>query len=341
MRGALPFVAAALVAAGAAAPRVVAQAEKQLQIHFVDVEGGQATLLVAPTGESMLIDAGFPGNGGRDADRIVAAAKQAGVSRLDTLVVTHYHADHVGGVPPLAAKLPIRRFVDHGPTVEKGDRPEALFTAYMAVRDKGQHVIARPGDAIQLGDVDVRFLSAAGNLIDRPLPGAGGPNPSCAEYKPKDPDATENAQSVGMLVSYGQFRMLDLGDLTWNKEHDLVCPNNLIGTVDLYVTTHHGTDLSGLPALVHAVHPRAAIMNNGARKGGSVEAWTALRKSPGLSDIWQLHYAVGNQPEFNAPQAFIANIDESTAFGIAALAGRDGSFIVTNRRNAHSGSYSK
>lgn len=336
MRHVLPLLVAASIAA---APRIGAQAVKPLQIHFIDVEGGQATLFVLPSGESLLIDAGFPGNNGRYADRIAAAATTAGITRIDTLVVTHYHIDHVGGVPAIAERLPIARFVDHGPTVEKGDQPAALYNAYEALRAKGQHTIARPGESLRVGDLDIRFLSSAGALITTAVDGGEAPNPLCADYTPKEPDPTENAQSVGMLLTYGRFRMLDLGDLTWNKEHDLACPNNLVGTIDLYLTTHHGQNISGLPALVHAVHPRAAIMNNGARKGGSAEAWTGAHTSPGLEDLWQLHYATVSDAAHNSPEAFIANLDETTGHEIAVSAQTDGSFVVVNARNGHSKAY--
>ena len=338
MRRALLVLAAASIVL---APRLDAQAVKPLQIHFVDVEGGQATLFVLPSGESLLVDTGFPGNNGRDADRIAAAAAKAGVKRIDTLVVTHYHADHVGGVPALLERIPIARFVDHGPTVETGDQPAALFNGYAALRAKGQHVVAKPGESLRVGDLDIRFLSAAGSLITKPLDGGGAANPLCAEYKPKDADPTENAQSVGMLLTYGSFRMLDLGDLTWNKEHELVCPNNLIGTVDLYLTTHHGMNISGLPALVHAVHPRVAIMNNGARKGGTPEAWTGVRTSPGLLDLWQLHYAAGSDAAHNVDEKLIANMDETTGHEITVSAMRDGAFVVLNTRNSYGKPYAK
>ena len=338
MRRAVLVLAAASIVL---APQLDAQAVRPLHIHFVDVEGGQATLFVLPSGESLLVDTGFPGNNGRDADRIAAAAAKAGVKRIDTLVVTHYHADHVGGVPALIERIPIARFVDHGPTVESGDQPAALFNGYAALRAKGQHVVAKPGESLRVGDLDVRFLSAAGALITKPLDGAGAANPLCADYKPKDPDPTENAQSVGMLLTYGSFRMLDLGDLTWNKEHELVCPNNLIGTVDLYLTTHHGMNISGLPALVHAVHPRAAIMNNGARKGGTPEAWTGVRTAPGLLDLWQLHYATGSDAAHNVDEKLIANMDETTGNEITVSATRDGAFVVLNARNNYSKSYTK
>ena len=339
MRRTLLFISLGLVTLSP--PRIAAQAVRPLAIHVIDVEGGQATLFVLPSGESLLVDTGFPGNSGRDADRIAAAAKRAGLSKIDTLVVTHYHGDHVGGVPPLVERLPIVRFVDHGPTVEKGDAPAALYNGYDAVRAKGQHTIAKPGESLRVGDLDVRFLSAAGALMTKPIDGAGAANPLCAGYTPKDPDPTENAQSVGMLLTYGRFRMLDLGDLTWNKEHDLACPNNLVGTVDLYLTTHHGMNISGLPALVHAVHPRAAIMNNGARKGGTPEAWTGVRTSPGLEDLWQLHYATASDAAHNAPEAFIANMDETTGHEITVSAQRDGTFTITNARNGNSKTYKK
>jgi hypothetical protein len=154
-----------------------------------------------------------------------------------------------------------------------------------------------------------------------------------------DPDPTENARSVGMVLTFGRFRMLDLGDLTWNKEHDLVCPNNLLGTVDVYLTTHHGLNLSGSPVLVHAVHPRAAVMNNGPRKGGIPSAWRIIKDSPGLEDLWQLHYAVDAGADHNAAEAFIANVDDTTAHEITISAQRNGSFDITNGRNGHRKTY--
>jgi competence protein ComEC len=342
MRRALTLLVVATAAAAAAAPAVIrGQAAASLQIHFVDVEGGQATLLALPSGDALLVDTGWTGYGDRDADRLAAAAKKQGVSRIDTLVITHYHVDHVGGVPALAARLPIRRFVDHGPTTETGDQPAALYNAYTAVRDKGEHVVARPGEGLKVGDLDVRFVSAGGSLITTAVAGGGAANPACAAYTPKAADPTENARSVGMVITYGQFRMLDLGDLTWNKEHDLVCPNNLLGTVDVYLTTHHGLDQSGLPALVHAVHPRVAIMNNGARKGGSAEAWSTVRSSPGLEDLWQLHYATANDAAHNVAEPMIGNLDETTASEITIAAERSGSFVVTNTRNSHQKRYQK
>jgi beta-lactamase superfamily II metal-dependent hydrolase len=312
---------------------------KPLDIQFIDVEGGQATLIVSPSGQSLLVDAGWPGFEGRDADRIAAAAKKAGVTQIDYFMATHYHTDHIGGVPQLAGKLPIRTFVDHGPSVESGERPDALFKAYADVRAKGKHLQVKPGDKIPIAGLDVQVVAAGGEHLAKAINGGGQPNALCADFKPKEADPSENARSVGMVLSFGSFRMLDLGDLTWNKEHDLVCPNNLVGTVDLYLTTHHGLDQSGPAALVHAVAPRVAIMNNGAKKGGMASAWKNIRDSPGLEDLWQLHYAVDAGAEANVAESFIANRDETTAHGIRVSAGRDGRFTVTNTRNGMSKTY--
>jgi competence protein ComEC len=328
-----------IVLAAVAAIAAGAQAEKPLDIQFIDVEGGQATLVVSPSGESVLVDTGYPGFNGRDADRIAAAVKQSGLSQIDYLVITHYHGDHVGGVPALAERVPIRTFVDHGPTFEQGDRPAALYAEYLAARAKGRHLLARPGDTLPVRGVDLRIVSSAGDLITKPLPGAGQPNALCRAHTPAAADPGENARSVGMVLSYGAFRLLNLGDLTWNKEHDLVCPDNLLGTVQVYLTTHHGLSQSGPAALVHAVRPRVAVMNNGARKGGTPSAWRIIKTSPGLDDLWQLHYAVDGGADHNVAEPFIANLDETTAHGIRIAAERNGSFVVTNTRNGHRKTY--
>jgi beta-lactamase superfamily II metal-dependent hydrolase len=318
----------------------VLNAAKTLEMYFIDVEGGQATLIVAPSGESMLVDTGWPGHEGRDANRIAAAAKKAGVKRIDYLVITHFHTDHVGGVSQLAAKLPIRNFVDHGESVETDKPGKSLVAAYAAQRDKGNHIQVKPGDKIPIKGLDVEVVTAGGNVLKTPLEGAGQPNEFCAATKLRDKDDSENAQSVGTLIKFGSFRAIDLGDLTWNKEYELVCPNNNVGNVDLYVSTHHGSELSGPPAIVDALHPLVAIMNNGARKGGSAEAWQTIRKSPGLEDLWQLHYAVEGVKDNNAADTFIANTDEACeGKWIRVSAQPDGTFTVTNGRNNYTKTY--
>jgi len=317
-----------------------ARAARTLQVYFIDVEGGQATLFVSPSGESLLVDTGWPDAGGRDADRIVSAAHLAGVKQIDFLVVTHYHMDHVGGVPQLAARIPIRTCVDHGPSVESGAEADQLVSAYLSVRAKATHLLAKPGDLLPIRGIKVQVLTAAGDEISNPLPGAGAPNPLCAGARRKGDDPSENARSIGLLITYGKFRIIDLGDLTWNKELGLACPDNKIGAVDVYLSTHHGLDASSAPPLVHALHPLVAIMNNGAKKGGSPEAWQTMHSSPGLEDIWQLHYALEAGKANNAPEAFIANLEENCQGNWIKLSAEpDGKFTVTNGRNGKTKAY--
>ncbi len=316
-------------------------APKTMDVYFIDVEGGQATLFVSPSGQSMLVDTGWAGFEDRDADRIAGVAKSAGVKQIDYLVITHYHTDHVGGVPQLAAKLPIRNFVDHGSSFEKGDAPDKLFASYSEVRDKGKHIVVKPGDKVPIEGLDVQILAAAGDEIKSPLAGAGKPNPFCDGTVMRTEDKSENARSVGSLITYGKFRIIDLGDLTWNKEFELVCPNNRIGTVDVYLTTHHGMNMSGPAAMVHALHARVAIMNNGATKGGTPEAWQTIKTSPDLQDIWQVHYAESGGDAHNVSERMIANPKGSADAGnyLKLSAEADGSFTVTNGRNGFSKKY--
>lgn len=322
-------IAIVLVLAALSAPR--AQTPAALDIYFIDVEGGQATLFVTPSGESMLIDTGYPGFEDRDINRVLATIKQAGLTRLDYLLVTHYHGDHVGNAAAIGARIPVGTFIDHGPTVETGAPATALYEAYLEGRARGKHMLAKPGDKVPIRDLDVTIVTAGGERITRPLAGPLTANPLCASFTPKDADPTENARSVGSVIAFGRFRMVDLGDLTWNKEQELVCPNNLLGTADLYLTTHHGLAQSNAPVIVHALKARAAIMNNGPKKGGSTEAIQTVRSSPGLEDFWQLHYSI-DAGAANTPEPMIANLDESAAHYLKVSARRDGSFTVTNSR---------
>jgi beta-lactamase superfamily II metal-dependent hydrolase len=366
MRAYLTLMAALVVAAASLAgqqPRA-----KALSIYVVDVEGGNATLFVAPSGNSVLIDTG---NGGaaaaRDVDRIMAAVKDAGLERIDHLVTTHWHGDHFGGMAELAERLPIRHFVDHGANVQPAAGPdEFLNKVYPTLYAKAKHTVAKPGDALPIQDLDWRIVSAAGNVLQKPLPGAGAPNPACASYKPQDIDRTENAQSVGSVITFGRFRVAHLGDLTWNKEFDLMCPANRIGTVDLFVVSHHGQPSSNSPQLVHALESRAAIINNGTRKGGQPDAMRVIYSAPRLEDVWQIHFSLLSGQEFTPPGLFIANWtdDAPAAMPIAALtppapggsappppvhngpahwikvtATEDGSFTIANGRNGFSKNY--
>lgn len=309
---------------------------KSLEIYFIDVEGGQATLLVSPVGESLLVDTGWPGFENRDADRIVAAAKKAGVSKIDWLIITHFHTDHVGGLKQLAAKMPIGHFVDHGKTVETSKGTLDLYAGYEELASKSKRVTVKPGDKLPMKGMDIEVLAAHGNVTAR----KGKANALCSGAVKKEPDATDNAQSVGFILRYGKFRFLDLGDLTWNKELELVCPENRIGPVDVYLTTHHGTDASGPPELVHSIAARVAIMNNGEKKGGSPPAWKVVKSSPGLQDLWQVHFAAAGGPEANVDEKMIANLlSQNTGNYLLLQAESSGKFKVTNSRNGFSKSY--
>jgi competence protein ComEC len=341
---------------------------KALEIYVIDVEGGNATLFVSPSGESILIDTG---NGGpaasRDAGRIMAAMKDAGVTQLDHLITTHWHGDHFGGMSELAANVTIKEFIDHGPNVQPAPpTDEFLQKTYPQLYGKAKHTVVKPGDRVSISDMDWRIVTSAGEHISSSVPGAGKPNPTCTTFKPQAVDNSENAQSVGSHITFGKFRALHLGDLTWNKEFDLMCPQNRLGTVDLWIVSHHGQAISNSEVLAHAIQARAAIMNNGTRKGGQPEAMRIIHLAPGLEDLWQLHFSQLSGQEYTVPGMFIANtvddapasipvapfvtplpgttaapppVHNGTAYWIKVTADRDGTFTVTNARNSFSKKY--
>jgi beta-lactamase superfamily II metal-dependent hydrolase len=306
-----------------AMPAAQSGSTRTLDVYFIDTEGGQSTLFRSPGGETLLVDTGNPGE--RDLARILEVLKAAGVTRLDHLLTTHYHGDHYGSLLELAKQVPIVRFYDHGENIEKRPAFAAFWTGYQEV-SRGKRTSLRPGDRIPVAGLDVRVVASDGQVIASSLPGGGMPNPACATYVPKKENIDDNHQSAGFVMAHGRFRIIDLGDLMWSKEFDLMCPANRIGTVDLYLTSHHGLAQSGGPVLVHGLAPRVAIMNNGPRKGGAVEAFETLARSPGLEDLWQLHWSHFGGLEHNAPGAFIANLDdvETTVGVITALAAPDG-----------------
>ena len=345
----------------------LAQTRKTLDVYVVDVEGGNATLFVAPSGESLLIDTGNAGAAApRDAGRIVEAMKDAGLTKIDRLITTHWHGDHFGGMAELASKVSIGEFIDHGPNAQPGEAADTFIQkTYPPLYAKSKHTVVKPGDKIAMPGLDVRVVTSAGEVIKTPLPGAGKPNPYCASYKHGDNNA-EDPQSVGIHMTYGKFRTVHLGDLTKNKEFELACPNNKIGTVDVLLGLHHGQASSNSEVLVYALHPRVAIMNNGTRKGGEPEVMRVLHSSPGLEDLWQLHFSVLSGQEYTVPGMFIANtIDEpqtalpvqpipapqpgpgappapahnGQAYWIKLSAQQDGTFTVTNARNGFSKTY--
>jgi beta-lactamase superfamily II metal-dependent hydrolase len=317
--------------------------QKALRIYFVDVEGGQSTLFVTPDGKSLLIDTGWPDNNGRDADRIAAAAKDAGITKIDFVLITHYHADHVGGAPQLTVKIPVGTFIDHGENRETDNSGKnQVYSAYQQLLSSGKykHIIAKPGEVLPITDMQVRVVSADGQLIERPLPGGGKENASCANAVKPQVDTTENPRSLGTLITFGKLRILDLGDLTGDKEMELMCPINKIGAVDIYVASHHGAENSGSAPLVHAITPRVVIMDNGAKKGGSVVAWDVIEKSPGLEDLWQLHYADDAGDAHNVAAPFLANLQgPDTGNYLKITASTDGRFEVFNSRTRETKKY--
>jgi beta-lactamase superfamily II metal-dependent hydrolase len=335
------FYLMALAFVAASHPAAAQAGAHRLLIYSIDVEGGQSTMLVSPSGSSLLVDAGWPGNNGRDADRIQAAMRDAGITRIDHLLITHYHVDHVGGVPELAKRVPIGEFIDHGPNREDSASTRNGYAAYLkAVGDK-PHRVVHPGDTIEIPGLSAIVLTADGEHIGA-VPGIKpAPNPYCAAERHWPEDATENARSTGILVTFGKFHFLDLGDLTGAKEVALVCPKNPIGTVDLYLVTHHGMNLSNSRAIVDAVHPRVAIMNNGAHKAGMPEAWQTVHDSPGLIDLWQLHTAENSDAAHNSPAALIANPAGGGTDGafLKVAASANGSFSVTNSRTGETREY--
>jgi competence protein ComEC len=316
---------------------------RTLDIYWIDVEGGAATLIVSPTGESLLVDTGFPGNGDRDAQRIAQAVVTAGVSRIDHLVISHYHGDHVGGLPGLAKLVPIRNFYDHGDNTEPTPNGTAQFNAYLALAGD-KRTILKPGDKLVLGNVDLSIVSAGGKVIENRLERGFFAN-RCESAEYKAIDMTENSQSVGFLLSYGKFSFLDVGDLTWDREMQLGCPVNKIGEVSLFQATHHGfsNGQSGAPALIWSLRPQVVIVNNGARKGFSNGGYDTIAQIPDLQDTWQGHRGEANDAMHNTAEEKIANLSgvaaEDKGYWIKASIAADGSFTVTNARNNFSKSY--
>jgi beta-lactamase superfamily II metal-dependent hydrolase len=323
-------------------------AARTLDMYVIDVEGGKSLLLISPSGQSMVIDAG----GGREANRIVEACKSLGVGKIDYMVVSHYDGDHVGGVPALAERVPIVTFVDHGANVQLND-PGYLknVDAYMALAAKAKRLTVKAGDRIPIKGFDALVVMAAGKAITEPLKGAGQPNPACDTTPRKvwglddrgildNHDTNENSQAITLLVTYGKFRMLDPADLTWNKDRELMCPVNRVGAVDLYMTANHGMDNANSPVMVHALRPRVVIADNGASKGASADLFQTVKSSPGLEDYWQMHYLIAGGEKANVAPDYIANVVGSPdGKWIKVSVQPDGAFTVTNAGNGFTKTY--
>ena len=331
--------------AAVATHAATAPSAKALEIYFIDVEGGQSTLIVTPDRHSLLIDTGWAGGGSgfrpgdphlaRDANRIVAAAHDAGIRQIDYLLITHFHSDHDGGVTELSKIMPIHAFIDHGAPTAEVLRTDAeskqAYEAYAAVRATGQHLLPKPGARLPLSDLEAIVVSTNGSVLAQPLPHAGASNPVCRDHAQPPGDSFENPRSTGIVVRYGQFRFLDVGDLSGEPLFDLACPKDLIGPVDVYLVAHHGGPDVADPATFAAFKPRVAIMNNGVKKGGALATYQALHHLTGLEDVWQLHLSAA-AGDSNFPAQYVANLDESASNWIKLVANSNGSFRVFNQR---------
>jgi beta-lactamase superfamily II metal-dependent hydrolase len=325
--------------------QLLAVAANDLRIYFVDVEGGAATLIVTPAGESLLVDTGNPLPDDRDAKRIYAAAQNAGLKKIDYLFTTHFDGDHSGGVAALVKMIPIANFFDHGDTIEtERPRDAQRWEAYKTAAATGKRTSVKPGDRLPLKGVKVEVVSSNGEVLAKPING-GRPNPLCKGAVQKDPDKSENSRCAGFLLTYGKWKFLDVGDLTWDKEMALACPVNKVGAVTLYQATHHGFfgDRSGAPAHIFAMHPQVVVVNNGPRKGlGAPELYERMTQIPGIEGIWQGHLSLANDKQHNTPEEMIANLgptDQCQGQWITVTVEPSGKFTVANSRNGFSKTY--
>jgi beta-lactamase superfamily II metal-dependent hydrolase len=314
-----------------------------LRAYIIDVEGGQSTLFVTPAGQSLLIDTGWSDNQGRDANRIVAAAKDAGLSKINYVLLTHYHVDHSGGVPQLVERIPVGTFIDHGPNTEtKPGVTEQVWEAYQKVLATGKykHIVARPGEVLPIRGMKVTVISSNGDVIDHSLPGGGETNKYCNIPETKPMDRSENSRSLGIFIDFRRLKILDLGDLTWDKEMQFMCPVNRLGKVDILIVSHHGMTPSSSHALVDAIQARVAIMDNGETKGGMPQVIDTIQHAPGLETLWQLHYSAKGGAEHNTAAEYIANPQGTEAGNYFLLtASPKGSFKIFNSRTKQTKSY--
>ena len=360
LRRFLTSVGFAALLAGSATAR-----DDALQMVSIDVEGGGGTLFVTPDGKSLLIDTGNPDVSRATGDhpsseRIVAAANALGVKKIDYLLTTHYHGDHIGGFEGLLKRIPIGTVIDHGenretkaspapnaPEIDMKNPPpgssEFGYRHYLELIGKRPHIVARPGQVFHIGGMTVTIVMADAKPIAKPLPGAGQANPSCAGMEAMaNNGGEENARSTASVISWGKTKIAAFGDLTWDREKDLFCPIDRVGKVDVYLATHHGTGLSGSPAAVNALAPVLAIVGNSARKGADAERMKTIKASPRIQGVWQLHTTTV-AADINGPAEMIANESTDQArekfFGLRLRIQKNGEITVINERNGFNKTY--
>ena len=337
-------------------PDVVLADGKTLLIDAIDVEGGAATLYITPEHRSLLIDSGWTADiGAKDPDsarRILAAARRHGLSKLDYVLITHYHVDHVGGLPELLKHFPVGTILDHGPNREIPSpdtkpgfakfQPAALYPKYLEAIGDHEHRSLVPGDTLKIGSLQLTVVTSDGATIKKALPGAGGTIGECANMNRMDKDGgEENARSVSVVLTFGRARIASFGDLTWNVEKKLVCPRDKVGPVDLFFVSNHGTNLNNSPALLHALAPRIAIVENGSKKGADPETYDTVTRSPRLKRLWQLHFAERAGADHNVPETYIANptSDNDARASVEVSVTKQGGFKVINGRTKFAETY--
>jgi competence protein ComEC len=371
------ILATALLGSALTVPALAA--DGVLKVVSIDVEGGGGTLFVTPEGKSLLVDTGWPAGFGllaspdgaqNSADRIVAAAKKLGLSKIDYVIITHYHMDHVGGVQDLVKRIPVGTFIDHGANAEHLDpsqkidpvlvtgAPDNLYPKYLQTIKGHGHIVAKPGQVIQIGSMTDTIVASDGKVLLTPLPGAGASNPACntsVALSTKDDGGEENSRSVASLITFGKVRIAAFGDLSWKKEHDLSCPVGKLGHVNLLIVTQHGSGISSNPASIADMHPDIAVMGSGGKKGGDEGPIKTVKASPGLMGFWQTHESFAH-PEWSGDKNLIANLNPPAGavaaqakslfsappdqgYAIHAEISKDGQITMTNDRNGFSKTY--